>query len=215
LTADRNWNSHYSNEKSDIQYPDENLVRLLKKNLPQTATHPSITAIDLGCGSGRHLKLLCDLRIGRIIGLDPSLNALLLSRTRFSGHLLIGDNRQLPIRNAAVDIVIAWGSLHYGRKEELPKMLGEISRILAPGGHLFATLRTNRDTYLKKGRHIGNDTWITGLADINGTIASFYREEELTHEFSLFGTLEYGLAERTLVGNTGSLISHWVVHAIK
>ncbi len=94
-------------------------------------------------------------------------------------------------------------------------MLAEISRILTPRGHLFATLRTNRDTYMRKGKNIGNDTWITDLDDINGTVASFYAEDEMVRGFSLFGTLEYGLVERTLIGNTSALISHWVVHAIK
>ncbi len=215
MTTDSTWNAHYSKGRSDIQYPDENLVRLLKKNILLLQGRAAATAIDLGCGSGRHLSLLHDLKINAIIGMDPSWNAITLSRTHFSGSLLLGDNNHIPLKDASADIAIAWGSLHYNRKEQLPLMLAEISRILTPRGHLFATLRTNRDTYMRKGKNIGNDTWITDLDDINGTVASFYAEDEMVRGFSLFGTLEYGLVERTLIGNTSALISHWVVHAIK
>jgi len=202
-------------DKSDIRYPDENLVRLLKKNISGYEKNAPLTAIDLGCGSGRHLKLLNELRIGRIIGLDSSFNALLLSKKRFNGFLVAGDNRHIPIKDGSADFVIAWGSLHYNRKETLPLMLGEIVRVLVPDGHLFATLRTSRDTYLKTGKHLGNNTWATNLNDINGTIVSFYSEDELTRAFSAFGKFEFGLMERTLVGDTRAMISHWVVHAIK
>jgi SAM-dependent methyltransferase len=213
--ANASWDTHYTNEKADLLYPDENLVRLMKKNLPRPEELPLVTAIDLGCGSGRHLKLMSDLRIGRIIGLDPSYYALLLSQKHFNGLLLLGENKHIPVKNGSVEYAVAWGSLHYGGKGELRLMLDEISRILTAGGHLFATLRSSRDTYLKKGKHLGDDTWLTDLADINGTVVSFYGEEELTRAFSLYRKFRYGLIERTLLGDTKTRISHWVAHAIK
>ena len=94
-------------------------------------------------------------------------------------------------------------------------MLSGIRRILRPGGQFLATLRCSRDTYLKKGRHLGNDTWVTDLKDIKGSMASFYNEPELRKELSIFGEFTYALMERTLMGDLSSLISHWVIHARK
>ena len=71
------WETHYTAGKSELLYPDENLVRLLKKNR-LLGSPGDLTAVDLGCGSGRHLRLLSDLGITRVIGLDASYNALVI-----------------------------------------------------------------------------------------------------------------------------------------
>jgi SAM-dependent methyltransferase len=208
------WESHYTAGKSELLYPDENLVRLLKKNR-LLGSPAELTAVDLGCGSGRHLRLLADLGIPRVIGLDSSYNALVISRRQCPGPLLQGNNLSLPLKSGSADIVIAWGSLHYNNKYDLIAMLEEILRILKIGGCLFATLRSSRDTYLKRGRHLGNDTWITDLNDISGSTASFYNEDELKVSFSIFSEFTYGLMERTLMGDITALISHWVIQARK
>ncbi|OHD70190.1 MAG: hypothetical protein A2W19_05225 [Spirochaetes bacterium RBG_16_49_21] len=213
--AGKTWDDHYASEKAGLRYPDENLVRLLTKELSRLKKPLPLTAVDIGCGSGRHLKLLSDLGIGYVLGLDSSSNALRMAKKRFSWPLLLADASNIPLKDASADIAVAWGSLHYGRKEQLPVMLGEIERILARKGHLFATLRSIRDTHLKTGKHLGNDVWMTRLDDISGSVVSFYSEDELIRAFSLFTEFKFGLMERTLVGDTSALISHWVVHAVK
>lgn len=209
----REWDEHYRRERSDLSYPDENLVRLLKKHVLSPETAARFRAFDLGCGGGRHLRLLDDIGISRITGLDASFNALALARNHTRANLVCGEITRLPFNDESADIVIAWGSLHYSGKDDLPVMLSEISRILSRGGHLFATLRSSRDTHMKKGTHLGDDTWRTGVDDISGAIASFYTEDEMASAFSIFAEFRYGLMERTLVGDTATLISHWVIRA--
>jgi ubiquinone/menaquinone biosynthesis C-methylase UbiE len=209
------WDCHYTTARSELLYPDENLVRLLARTTAVMGDRTACTAVDLGCGSGRHLKLLFELGLSRIIGLDASHGALLLSRKSGGSMLVRGDNMSLPLKNETADIIIAWGSLHYNNKTDLPVMLSEIARILKPGGHLLATLRSSRDTFMKKGKHLGNDTWVTDLRDISGSIASFYNEDELRNELYIFSERAYGLMERTLIGDLASLISHWIIDARK
>lgn len=206
---------HYTSTRSELRYPDENLVRLLRKHVPSPADAAKMTAVDLGCGSGRHLKLLAECGVPAIVGIDASIKALTISRKHHPGPLLQGDNRHIPLRDRVADIAIAWGSLHYSNKIDLMSMLEEIHRILKQGGRLFATLRSSRDTYLKKGRHLGNDIWITELNDIKGSISSFYSENEVKTAFSIFSEFSYGLIERTLMGDMSSLISHWVIQSRK
>jgi ubiquinone/menaquinone biosynthesis C-methylase UbiE len=209
------WEMHYANDKSVLAYPDENLVRMVKKNLPEMDDPSRLLAVDCGCGSGRHLKFLSDIGIAHAIGIDASYNALVISRSQCPGAMLQGTNKYLPLKNETADIVIAWGSLHYNNKYDCIAMLEEIQRIIKIGGCLFATLRSSRDTYLKKGRHLGNDIWITDLQDLDGSIASFYNESELKTAFSIFSDFSYGLIERTVIGDLSSLISHWVIQARK
>lgn len=211
----QSWDNHYTSVKSELLYPDENLVRLLKKYIPHAGDPSKITAVDLGCGSGRHMKLLAELGLSESVGIDTSFNALVISRKHCPGSLLQGNNKHIPLKDNVADIIIAWGSLHYNNKIDLITMLEEIQRILKNNGCLFATLRSSRDTYLKKGKHLGNDTWITDLHDINGSIASFYTEDELKTAFSIFREFTYGLMERTLMGDMSSMISHWIIQSRK
>jgi len=209
----RQWQAHYTKEKSELRYPDENLVRLLASYL-KGRDAVEVSAVDIGCGSGRHLNLLKDFNIHKIIGIDNSPGALSIAANTQS-PLIAGDNRALPLKNESADIIIAWGSLHYSHKNELPVMINEILRVLKTGGCLFATLRSSRDTLMRRGTHLGNDVWETSLNDIAGATVSFFSENELDACFSPFFRMQYGLIERTLVGDTGSLISHWVINAEK
>ena len=207
------WQAHYTKKKSELRYPDENLVRLLASYLKDRDA-AEISAVDIGCGSGRHLNLLKDFNIHKIIGIDNSPGALsIAANTRCP--LILGDNTALPLKDKSADIIIAWGALHYNDKNELPSMVNEIFRVLKTGGCLFATLRSSRDTLLKKGTHLGNDVWETSLDDIAGATVSFFSENELDACFSPFIEVQYGLIERTLIGDTDSLISHWVIRAEK
>lgn len=206
----RSWDNHYTRIKSELLYPDENLVRLLNKTVREPGT---MTAVDLGCGSGRHLKLLSDIGVARIVGLDMSNGALAISRKTGQALLAQANNTRLPLKDDTADIIIAWGSLHYNVKSDLAPMLTEIIRTLKKDGYLFATLRSSRDTYLKRGKHLGNDTWITDLKDISGSTASFYSENEIKKELSVFSEYSYGLIERTLMGDMSSIISHWIIQA--
>jgi hypothetical protein len=94
-------------------------------------------------------------------------------------------------------------------------MITEILRILKKSGIFLGTLRSSRDTYLKRGTHLGNNVWQTSLGDIAGTISAFYCEEEAKSVFSKFETVQLGLSERTLIGDLNKLISHWIIRAIK
>jgi hypothetical protein len=94
-------------------------------------------------------------------------------------------------------------------------MIGEILRILKKGGRLFGTLRSSRDTYLKKGTHRGNDEWITDARDIRSSLVSFYREDEVKDALSGFSDCSYGMMERTLAGDLSSVLSHWFYWAEK
>jgi ubiquinone/menaquinone biosynthesis C-methylase UbiE len=172
----------------------------------------NLSLLDLGCGSGRHIALAHDLGFGSVTGSDIARNGLEIAK-EFGAALVCADSRDLPFRDSSFDAVVSWGSLHYGPKADLPVMISEILRILNDRGALFGTLRSSRDTMMKKGTHLGNNEWRTSLDDIGGSIVSFYTEDELKSALSPFPHYSYGLIERTPLGNTGTVISHWYFRA--
>jgi len=211
----REWNSHYKKNKSVLTYPDENLVRLIAREIKNNGGENQLNAIDIGCGSGRHMALLENSGIGGVYGTDYSLNALNICKDAGLPLVINCDNKNMPFREETFDIAIAWGSLHYSSKGEMRLMLEEVKRIIKRGGSLFATIRRDNDTYLKTGTHLGNNTWSTGLDDLTGTVVSFFNEDELKDIFSIFESFSYGWMERTVIGDTSKVISHWIISAKK
>jgi ubiquinone/menaquinone biosynthesis C-methylase UbiE len=209
------WNKHYQNSKSLLIYPDENLVRMLSQTKQETSNIINEHAIDIGCGSGRHLKLMSELGFTSLIGIDMAYNALDLCRQHYNLPLAQCLNHQIPFKDNTFKTAVCWGGLHYTNKENFMLQLKEIYRIISPGGYLIGTLRTVHDTVLKNGKNLGNNTWVTDLADIENSTISLYSEEELQKVLSIFSSSQYGIMERSTLGNINNKISHWYFKAVK
>ncbi len=214
MDSERAWDRHYTRDRSVLRYPDENLVRMLAPFLRDREAR-SLRALDLGCGTGRHVGLLVEMGLVRPAGLDTSFNALSLCAGLYDAPFVQADARSLPLKSGSLDIVVAWGSLHYTVKEDLAPMLAETLRVLGKGGALFGTLRNSRDSFLKKGVHLGNDVWATGNGDIESSTVAFYSEDELRAALSPFSAFRYGFMERSPLGRPDSVISHWYFQAEK
>jgi ubiquinone/menaquinone biosynthesis C-methylase UbiE len=210
----KHWDAHYRKDKSVLTYPDENFVRLVAAFLKEKEP-AKMTALDLGCGSGRHVVTLKEMGLGTVLGTDYSMEALINTTKRIPAPFVCAGNTALPFRDATFDLVVSWGSLHYSHKRNLPAMIAEIMRVLKTGGWHIGTLRSSRDTFLKRGRHLKNDVWCTGLEDLEGSVVSFFDEDELQKAFSPYRDFAYGIMERTLPGDMHKLISHWYFRATR
>ena len=215
--AKDSWDNHYKNKYSVLSYPDENLVRMVKKYLAgkDSTAIENLNAIDLGCGSGRHIKMLYETGLKHVTGLDYSLNGLKICDELYSSFLVQAENSFLPFKDCIFDIAISWGSLHYSAKDSLINQISEIYRIMNKNSCFMGTLRSERDTYLKKGKELGNNTWVTDITDLKNSVVSFFTEDELKSALSIFNKFEYGIMERSIIGDLNKLISHWYFRAYR
>jgi SAM-dependent methyltransferase len=106
------------------------------------------TILDAGCGTGRNIRWF--LKHGFAVhGIDS--NPAAIARVRQvaaelapslpSAHFIAMDLSRLPWRDHTMDAVISSAVLHFARDEEhFGQMLGELWRVLRPGGLLFARL---------------------------------------------------------------------------
>lgn len=107
--------------------------------------------LDAGCGAGRNLPYL--LRNGfdvRAIDADPTAIAEVRRLARaLNPSLPLEQIRQgslaaLPWEDGSTDAVICSAVLHFARDEQdFAAMIGEMWRVLAPGGLFFARLATS------------------------------------------------------------------------
>ena len=89
--------------------------------------------LDLGCGTGRSLPLFG--HGVRAIGVDPCRESLLKARRRAPGVPLVRARAEaLPFRGHVFDTVVS--GLVFCSVGDVPRGLGEVRRVLKPGGAL-------------------------------------------------------------------------------
>jgi SAM-dependent methyltransferase len=198
------WDNHYTKPKSFLNYPDENLVRILTK-LKWDIPNPQ--ALDLGAGSGRHSQLLKNFGY-HTIAIDYSPESIAMIQKNIAEvETHICSNSNYPIPSQSIELVVAWGMLHYNSQDEIDSILNEVERILKKGGVFVGTLRSDRDTHLKK--QIENKI---ELDDLKGGFVQLFNLEDCKNVLKRFKNLQFSLLERTPLGDLDKRISHYVFY---
>jgi ubiquinone/menaquinone biosynthesis C-methylase UbiE len=95
--------------------------------------------LDAGCGGGAHAAELVR-RGAEVVGLDASASLLAIARDRLGADVQLhhGDLADpLPFEDGSFDVVLASLVLHYLERWE--PTLGELARVLRPGGRIVAS----------------------------------------------------------------------------
>jgi len=132
--------------------PTERLKRVLKTDCFDEATGDS--------GIFLRLRALSD----RVVGIDISPRALSEARARNPDLRTVGsDVSRLPFADATFDVVVSNSTLdHLDTLAEIGAALGELRRVLHPGGRLILTL-DNRCNPVIALRSVLPQSWLTRL----------------------------------------------------
>ncbi|TGL62705.1 class I SAM-dependent methyltransferase [Leptospira ognonensis] len=198
------WDSHYKKEKSKLQYPDENLVRLLSRISP-----PNNRSLDFGSGSGRHIQLLIER--GFAVSASDSSSESVSQLQTLDLNIPIYLTNELPYSfpKNHFGLIVSWGVFHYNERDIARSIVVELHQAIAPGGYLLGSIRADRDT------HLGIQAGQMNLSDLKGGYAETYSLEELQDLLRVFSDVQIGYTERTPLGSLEERICHWFFLAKK
>ncbi|MBV0923203.1 methyltransferase domain-containing protein [Halomicroarcula limicola] len=136
------------------------------------------TALDLGCGNGRHAELLAGVA-DRVIALDASRALLSEARARVGPRvsLVQGDAATLPLRDGTVDLAVYVATLHHlPSAADRRASLDELARVLAPDGRaLVSAWSTAHDRFdADADAEEGFDTTVDWTLPGGETVPRFY-----------------------------------------
>ncbi|MFE4690304.1 class I SAM-dependent methyltransferase [Streptomyces sp. NPDC056749] len=104
---------------------------------------------DLGCGPGKITAHLAEPGLS-VLGIDLSPKMIALAgRARPDLDFAVGSMTATPLRDGALDGVLAYYSTHHTPPEVLPVVYAEFQRVLAPGGHLMLAGHVGEDEVLR------------------------------------------------------------------
>ena len=109
---------------------------------------PGDLIVDLGCGSGR--SLVWNRGSGAtMVGIDVA--PYFAAQAIEGGDLVLGDLRRLPFANGAFFKGYALDVFEHLSREALDEVLGEIGRVMRPGGQVFAYSHVRKNSPLAGG----------------------------------------------------------------
>jgi SAM-dependent methyltransferase len=101
-------------------------------------------ALDLGCGTGRHVTASLAAAGFRVTGLDVSARSIEVARRELpSARFVVGDMATATFPARSFDLVTAFYSIIHLPREEHGELLRRVASWLRPGGGLIASLGTS------------------------------------------------------------------------
>jgi ubiquinone/menaquinone biosynthesis C-methylase UbiE len=117
--------------------PRLNLIQTQDFAIPEFSMD-GLSVLDVGCGNGHALAYPHFERAKERVGIDVDSAAIAEGSAKFPAvKLMYGSAEKIPLPDQAYDVVMSRVALLY---TDIRVAIGEIDRVMKPGGHLFITM---------------------------------------------------------------------------
>ena len=184
--AEKPWDKIFLENGRFFKKPHPDMPQVLK-TLQINKMHK---VLDLGCGTGRHLVYLAQHNM-QMYGIDNSPEALRQSREWLDQESLYANlelheiTNGLPYPDEFFDALISVQVINHGTLATIEKIIGEISRVVRPGGFIFITVAYKKHPGTNY-REIEPNTFIPEDGKEKGLPHHMFTEEELKVLFKDF-----------------------------
>jgi ubiquinone/menaquinone biosynthesis C-methylase UbiE len=183
-TQQQIWNECYTSPQG--WYPNEFMVRFAAKYLRRRTgvdawqvIDPAVARVlDLGCGAGRHVVFFAESGCNTA-GIDLSDTAVEAARHRIrqsglAADLRAGSATSLPWPDSSFDAVVSCGVLDHMPPADCTAAVGEVFRVLRPGGLFYLDLVAKEEYSFGQGRRVAPDTFEIDEGREKGLVQRFF-----------------------------------------
>ena len=199
------------------RYPPEELVRFVARNFYAASDRAAVKMLEIGCGPGSGTSWFIAREGFDLTGIDGSPTAVEKARKRFAaerlrGEFLVGAVDNLPFPDARFDAVVDVVCLACNPEAESRAIIGEVHRVLKPGGAHFSLTPRSGCWGDGSGERIDRTT----LREVReGPFSAlgktrFATRESLTELYSGFRDLALEHTTHSAENETRE-IAHWIV----
>ena len=132
----------YDEQYGEIGPEHRRFVTNLLERVP-----PGGTVLDAACGTGKYFGMVLDAG-RRVVGTDQSTGMLARARARFPAVPLERVGLQELAFDGEFDAVMCIDAMENIPPDDWPRVLGNLRRAVAPGGHLYLTVEQVDDEEL-------------------------------------------------------------------
>ncbi len=181
------WENILISGKYNLFEPDPIVINRIRKFQEKS----NGAFLDLGCGFGRHLKLLTQEKYTSI-GLDCAFTAIKETKKNTQPPVqgLQASMTNIPLRDETIGTLLAWRTIYFLQNELINRTIDEIYRVLKREGHLICSVRSTENTLYHVGREIAEEiepnTFRFPEHEYDGAVYHFFSKEEILKKFSNF-----------------------------
>lgn len=175
-TAYQAWNDQWQSETGRAAWlqPDPDVAAVV----PLLRSRGAKTALDLGCGVGRHACFLAGAGL-EVQAMDASASGLdyAAQQARDLGLTVAfrdGLMTELPYPDASFDFVLSFNVIYHGDGGVVSQAVSEIHRVLKPGGIFQGTMLSKRHGNYGRGKEIAPNTFVVDGGEGDKSHPHFY-----------------------------------------
>lgn len=199
------------------KYPPEELVRFIAQNYYQAPDRLALRVLEVGCGPGGGPSWFVAREGFTFSGIDGSETAIEKARRRFReeslrGEFVCGPIDVLPWSDETFDCVIDVACLQHNLEKDAQTIVGEIYRVLKPGGRHFSLTTTSGCWGDGTGERV-DETSYTNVSEgpfADMGIVRFATRESVLRLYSGFKVVNLEYSKRSMNGCRKE-ISNWIV----
>lgn len=189
-TADSHWNDQWAGIEAGSKWltPEADV-----KSWAGTLA-PGARILDLGAGVGRHALWLAAAGFD-VTALDAAPDGLAEIDKAGGVKTILARMDKLPFEDHAFDHLLSWNVIYHGNEDVLLRTIGEIRRVLKPGGSFMGTMLSKRRLPHERsrytGREISRNAWVFDAPGTDKTHPHYFcSAAELLALFSGFECLK-------------------------
>lgn len=220
MVFDERWEQIFST-KNWGKYPNEEAVRFVFRHLlnrPNIPRPADTKVLDLGCGAGSNLWMLCKEGF-QAYGIDGSSSAIEQAKSNLfdlnlEANTRVGDITNLPFKNDQFWGVIDVSAIQHNNYAAIVDIYSELKRVLKSGGYFFSFCLSDNTKITNYQQKLELGTYDSPEPIGGGLITHFFSKTEILNLWEDTGPLSIETITRS-GDDQLNVISHYAIVGTK